>query len=47
MKDNNRIKNFDEGIELSLDTIKDKKAIKLLQEFVKETGNISKLTEFI
>ena len=43
----NVVKNFDEGIELSLNTIKDKKAIKLLQEFVEETGNISKLAEFI
>jgi anthranilate phosphoribosyltransferase len=43
----NITKNFDEGIELSLNTIKDKKAMKLFQEFVKETGDISKLEAFI
>ena len=43
----NIVKNFDEGVELALNTIKDKKAIKLFEEFVKETGDISKVKEFV
>ncbi|EPA05849.1 anthranilate phosphoribosyltransferase [Candidatus Nitrosarchaeum limnium] len=37
--------NFEEGVELALNTIKDGKAFKLLERFVSDTGNISKLTE--
>jgi len=36
-------KNFDEGVEISLNTIQEGKAFKLLESFVKETGDISKL----
>ena len=43
----NIVKNFDDGVELALNTIKDKKAMKLFEEFVKETGDISKVKEFI
>ena len=43
----NIVKNFDDGVELSLNTIKDKKAMKLFEDFVKETGNISKVKELI
>ena len=37
--------NFEEGVELALNTIKDGKAFKLLERFVSDTGNISKLKE--
>ena len=40
-------KNFEEAVELSLNTIKDGKAIKLLERFVAETGDISKLKEIM
>ena len=36
-------KNFDEGVEISLNTIQEGKAFKLLESFVQETGDISKL----
>ena len=39
------VKNFDEGVELALNTIKNEKAFQLLENFVKETGDISKLKE--
>lgn len=39
----NICKNFDEGVEMALNTINDGKAIKLFEEFIKETGDISKL----
>jgi len=39
--------NFEEGVELSLNTIKDGKAFKLLERFVADTGDISKLKEIL
>ena len=41
----NIVKNFDEGVELALQTIKNEKSHKLLQDFIKETGDIDKLKE--
>ena len=38
-------KNFEEAVETSLNTIKEGKAFRLLERFVKETGDISKLKE--
>lgn len=38
-------KNFEEAVELSLDTIKNGKAFSLLEKFVHDTGDISKLKE--
>jgi len=38
-------KNFEEAVELALNTIKDGKALKLLERFVANTGDISKLKE--
>ena len=38
-------KNFEEAVELALNTIKDGKAYKLLEKFVQDTGNIAKLKE--
>ncbi|MBS3926537.1 MAG: anthranilate phosphoribosyltransferase [Nitrosarchaeum sp.] len=38
-------KNFEEGVELALNTIKEGKALKLLERFVADTGDISKLKE--
>ena len=40
-------KNFEEGVELALNTIKDGKAFSLLENFVKETGDYSKLKEIV
>jgi anthranilate phosphoribosyltransferase len=37
--------NFEEGVEIALNTIKDGKAMSLLEKFVKNTGDISKLKE--
>ena len=37
--------NFEEGVEIALNTIRDGKAFKLLESFVKDTGNSSKLKE--
>ncbi|CAD6520939.1 Anthranilate phosphoribosyltransferase [metagenome] len=39
--------NFDEGVELALNTIKEGKAFKLLERFVSDTGDISKLKEIV
>ncbi len=39
--------NFEEGVELALNTIKDGKAFKTLENFVKDTGDISRLKEFV
>ena len=39
--------NFEEGVELAMNTIKDGKAFKTLENFVKDTGDISKLKEMI
>jgi anthranilate phosphoribosyltransferase len=38
---------FDEGVEIALNTIKDGKAMSLLEKFVKNTGDISKLREIV
>ena len=38
-------KNFEEGVELALNTIKEDKAFKLLEKFIEDTGDISKLKE--
>lgn len=43
----NVVKNFDEGIELALNTIKNGDAFKLLDSFVRENGIASKLKEMI
>ncbi|MEK6980878.1 MAG: anthranilate phosphoribosyltransferase [Thermoproteota archaeon] len=43
----NIVNNFEEGVELALNTIKDGKAFKLLERFVADTGDISKLKEMI
>ena len=43
----NIVNNFEEGVELALDTIEDGKAFKLLERFVADTGDISKLKEII
>ena len=39
--------NFEEGVELAMNTIKDGKAFKTLENFVKDTGDITKLKEMI
>jgi len=39
--------NFEEGVELAMNTIKDGKAFKTLENFVRDTGDISKLNEMI
>ncbi len=41
----NIVKNFDEGVELAIQTIKNENAHKLLQNFVKEHGDKTKLKE--
>jgi anthranilate phosphoribosyltransferase len=41
----NVAKNFDEGLELALNTIKNEKAFKLFESFTRECGNPSKLKE--
>lgn len=40
-------KNFEEGVELASNMIKEGKALKLLERFVADTGDISKLKEII
>ena len=39
--------NFEEGVEIAEKTIKDGSAFKLLENFVSDTGDISKLKELI
>ena len=39
--------NFEEGVETALKTIKDGKAFRLLENFIRDTGNITKLRELI
>ena len=39
--------NFEEGVDLAMNTIKDGKAFKTLENFVKDTGDITKLKEMI
>ena len=41
----NVVKNFDDGVELALQIIKNEKSYRLLHDFVKECGNITKLQE--
>jgi anthranilate phosphoribosyltransferase len=41
----NVVKNFDDGVELALQTIKNEKSCKLLHAFIKECGDIRKLKE--
>ena len=41
----NKADNFEEGVEIALKTIKDGKAMSLLEKFVIDTGDISKLKE--
>jgi anthranilate phosphoribosyltransferase len=43
----NIAKNFEEGVELALKTIKDGKAFRLLEDYVKDTGDYSKLKEIV
>ena len=43
----NICKNFEEAVELALNTIKDGKAFSLLERFVSDTGDISKLKEIL
>jgi len=43
----NIVNNFEEGVELALNTIKDGKAFKTLENFVTDTGDISKLREIV
>jgi anthranilate phosphoribosyltransferase len=43
----NVTKNFEEGVEIALNTITEGKAFGLLEDFVKDTGDISKLKEII
>jgi anthranilate phosphoribosyltransferase len=39
--------NFEDGVEIALNTIKDGKAFRLLEKFVADTGDISKLKEIL
>ena len=41
----NKADNFEEGVEIALKTIKDGKAMSLLEKFVSDTGDILKLKE--
>ncbi len=41
----NIVDNFEDGVELALNTIKDEKAFHTLENFVKDTGDIAKLKE--
>ncbi|MDC4222321.1 MAG: anthranilate phosphoribosyltransferase [Candidatus Nitrosopumilus limneticus] len=43
----NVVNSFEDGVELALNTIRSGKAMKLLEEFVANTGNIEKLKEII
>ena len=43
----NIAKNFEEGVELALKTIRDGNAFELLERFVKDTGDYSKLKEIV
>ena len=43
----NIAKNFEEGVEIALKTIKNGKAFELLENFVKDTGDFSKLKEIV
>jgi anthranilate phosphoribosyltransferase len=41
----NKAKNFDEALEISLNSIKEQKAFNLFKEFVEDTGDIKKIKE--
>ncbi len=43
----NIAKNFEEAVEIALNTIKSGKALKLLEKFVEDTGDISRLREMM
>jgi anthranilate phosphoribosyltransferase len=43
----NIAKNFEEGVEIALKTIRDGSAYGLLENFVKDTGNYEKLKEIV
>jgi len=43
----NIVNNFEDGVELALNTIRDGKAFDLLEKFVRDTGDISKLKETV
>jgi len=43
----NIVNNFEEGVEIALNTIKSGKAFNLLENFVSDTGNILKLKEIV
>ena len=43
----NIAKNFDEGVEIAINTIKSGNAFRLLEQFVRDTGDYSKLKEII
>ena len=41
----NKAKNFDDALEMSLNSIKEQKAFNLFKEFVEDTGDIQKIRE--
>lgn len=43
----NIAKNFEDGVDIALNTIKDGKAFELLQNFIEDTGNVNKLKELV
>jgi anthranilate phosphoribosyltransferase len=43
----NIAKNFEEGVEIALKTIRDGKAFGLLENFVKDTGDYTKIKEIV
>lgn len=43
----NIAKNFEDGVDIALNTIKDGKAFELLQNFIEDTGNINKLKRLV
>lgn len=43
----NKAKNFDDALEMSLNSIKEQKAFNLFKEFVEDTGDIQKIREII
>ena len=43
----NIAKNFEEGVEIALKTIRDGSAYRLLENFVKDTGDYEKLKEIV
>ena len=43
----NIVNNFEEGVELALNTINNGKAFRLLEDFVTDVGDISKLEELV